>query len=636
MNLLSAGILLNEQGLNIALVETNGVESVNTVFTQVLPLVGELHSNPMNTEHIHALYLQAVNLLHEHSANKPLDILGILAIEGISVQELALMADTPIIYNFFHNCHYYGEHYGAKTIEHQLLLLQHDIKYGVVLDDEGYLSFFANDAMPSTHHVGIANTAASVLQNNDNSISLEHGLIDLYNVAQVNAAYSYTAQQPQSLPGCSVMDNTVRQIMQMLVKHLHNTPYYLLCNNVDSELKHRIIQMCTNRNIATIPVDSENINPGVVYAYMAARVLKGMPLVWPRKNDVPQSACGGMIHIADKPSAKVLQSLQKNSNLLTHNTLELTLDDMKHLGVTYHLDIESHVLLYTTSDYAIWRLWTNRGCYLLKQYNHSHSLYHILSIGYQFDKLGVNTLSIHKHRGNYDVLIKDKVYALYKDVPLGLARKLNKTQINNVAHLIAMLHMQNLQYDIDRNDSIPTLSSDELNELTALLHAYSLKLPIENEKLIFCSEQMQRHSVSYQKNYILTNGNYIDNIMWQDNRPIIIDWVDVSRRHPTEDLVMALIYYSALDGKKYNETTLLNMLNSYKAAKGSIIQPQYALANILLKKVHQLLNRLRHMPPNGTQEEVAQYYIHLTDVKHHVHSLEYLEKRYQQLLNLLC
>ncbi|HBD9275097.1 TPA: aminoglycoside phosphotransferase family protein [Legionella pneumophila] len=235
--------------------------------------------------------------------------------------------------------------------------------------------------------------------------------------------------------------------------------------------------------------------------------------------------------------------------------------------------------------HTMWRINTDEGSYAIKQLSPHINLaneaiiknYNLTeSIASCFIEHGIPGVSAIEHTDNYLEIIDGIGFLIY---PWVNAEPLHKDSVSEIhalkiANILAKMHLINLvvpeitefEFDIHSNDKLIELIQKAnlcncpfANELTAL-----------QQDIISINTSFQ-NSLPALKNHIVISHGDLDqkNVLWDNNRPILIDWECVRKLNPTHEIVDASLNWSGIT-THFDEGLFIKMMHTYTTSGGHL------------------------------------------------------------------
>ncbi len=224
--------------------------------------------------------------------------------------------------------------------------------------------------------------------------------------------------------------------------------------------------------------------------------------------------------------------------------------------------------------HTMWRLDTEHGSFALKELSPKIDLtnqdilrnYNLTEhIAWQFKQQGIPAIAAIGFEGHYLTLYNNKGYLLYPWVD---AKALDQDEISEphalkIAALLAKMHKLNLSVPELSAPTFDIHSNEKIRELIKQRQQYE-------HALLTCNEGYQQAIPLLKKQPVVSHGDLDQkNVLWDDNKPFLIDWESARLLNPTYEIVNASLDWSGITSK-FDKALFDKMLETYQAAGGEI------------------------------------------------------------------
>jgi len=269
----------------------------------------------------------------------------------------------------------------------------------------------------------------------------------------------------------------------------------------------------------------------------------------------------------------------------------------------------------------LWKFNTSKGSYVIKQLapiidltSESILKKYELSekIAYRFSQKGIKAVCALDKSGKHLIIIENIGYLVYPWVEacnLGIDT-ISEAHAIKIAEVIANLHVINLNVPEIAPSKFYIHTNSEIAE--AIERVFSLKFPFskalqENQSFILSANDSYQAIIPVLKeDTVVTHGDLDQlNVLWDKEKPILIDWETVRELNRTRDIVRSSLSWSGIGTENFSLPIYVNMISTFIKCGGRLNANHVdaALNTIFGSRIHWILYNINLVCTTDVSEE---------------------------------
>lgn len=302
-------------------------------------------------------------------------------------------------------------------------------------------------------------------------------------------------------------------------------------------------------------------------------------------------------------------------------------------------------------SHRMYKITTDKGIYAVKELNpgimkreEAYSNFMFSEKVTQIAKENqINAIGALLVEGNYITKINNYYFMIFNwiDGKILKVEEITEKHCEIIGEILAKIH--NIDYSLIEDEKRKDLALEEFewNKYIDILEnqnkPYSEKLKQNIDMLIKLNKEAVK-SLEYANNDLVISHRDLDrkNVMWQEDKPFIIDWEASGYTNPTIELIQVAWYWSGGDIGNIDYDRFKNVITSYKKHyKGNIDNK----IDILVKAdVYGGLNWLNYnlkralcIQNNYEQDEIE---LAENEIVQSIEEIKYNESQFENILNV--
>ncbi len=236
--------------------------------------------------------------------------------------------------------------------------------------------------------------------------------------------------------------------------------------------------------------------------------------------------------------------------------------------------------------HRVWRLVTERGCFVVKQLSADTDLddegvinhYNITeAIATRFAECGIAAVSALPHDDGYLQVIDSEAYLVY---PWTDAVALEDGEVSThhalaVARLLAKMHRADIEVPGVESKLAEATGATDVDDMLRIANASQLKVaPPLNEQRALLSRIAKQYKLALpllDKRQVISHGDLDQkNVLWDaDDNPVIIDWESAHKMNPTHEVTTIALDWSGIT-EDFDRSMFSQFVAAYTGAGGTI------------------------------------------------------------------
>ena len=237
-------------------------------------------------------------------------------------------------------------------------------------------------------------------------------------------------------------------------------------------------------------------------------------------------------------------------------------------------------------SHRMYKVETDRGIYAIKELNNGVMKREKAYSNFVFSEKvtdiaienGISAIGALKFNNDIMVKIDDSYFMVFEwlEGKILKAEEITNKHCEIIGKLLAEIHNVDFSKIQDNERKIVDTNSFEWNGYVPIAEEQNKPYIQELKKNIDLLYELNKKSVEaleYAKNNLVISHTDLDrkNVMWQDDKPFIIDWEASGYINPTIELIQVAWYWAGGDIENIDYNKFKKVINSYKQNyKGSI------------------------------------------------------------------